>query len=215
MTEHEDGPVTYADPSGVTNVKRWKPVRDERGQAATFSVVIVIVVVVLAALLVWKISDLAVRIDDKAGAIQKTAVPINRATDAVTNIPETNRLASSILTSARPLEGELAQIINLAKDVDRLAASINSTAAGIDDTAAGIDNTASQILPVARAILADVNQINRNLDISLAPPRAPGIKSDTGEILGLANTAHARAACIDSKLSNPLLLRGPAADAKC
>ncbi len=195
--------------------KGWRPVRDESGQAATFSVVIVAVVVVLAALLVWKISDLAVRIDEKAGAIQRTAVPINRATDAVTNIPETNRLATSILTSARPLEGELAEIIRLARDVDRLAASINGTAATIDDTAAGIDVTAAGILPVARAILADVNQINRNLDIALAPARAPGIDADTSEILGLAIQAHGQASCIDAKLALPLLGGGTGADGHC
>ncbi len=178
--------------------KPWRPVRDERGQAATFSVVLVIVVVVLAAFLVWKISDLAVRIDQKAGAIQRTAVPINRATDAVTNIPETNRLASSILTSAKPLEGELAEIIRLAQDVDRLAASINRTAGTIDDTASAIDVTGAGILPVARAINADVGQINRNLDITIGLARA--IDADTNVVLALARKAHGHAGCIDGEV---------------
>ena len=185
----------------------WRPVRDESGQAATFSVVIVAVVVILAALLVWKISDLAVRIDEKAGAIQRTAVPINRATDAVTNVPETNRLASSILTSARPLEGELAQIINLAKDVDRLAASINNTAGTIDDTASAIDATAASILPVARAINADVGQINRNLDITIRLAQA--IDGDTNAVLALARRAHAYAGCIDGNVDNIPPVVGP------
>ena len=183
----------------------WRPLRDERGQVATFSVVLVVVVVLLAAVLVWKISDLAVRINQKAGAIQRTAVPINRATDAVTNIPETNRLAGSILTSAQPLENQLREIVALARDVDRLARSINGTAAGIDDIAAGIDRTAAQILPVARAINTDVILINRSLDIALDPARAPGINADTSRIVGQAQAAHARAACIDRKLDNPIL----------
>ncbi len=189
---------------------RWWGPRDESGQAATFSVVVVIVVVTLAALLVWKISDLASRINEKAGAIQRTAVPINRATDAVTNIPETNRLATSILTSARPLEGELAEIIRLAKDIDRLAASINNTAATIDDTASAIDVTAAGILPVARLINADVVQINRNLDGSIA--RAASINNDTSDILNNAIRAHRSAACINAE---PLLLGAQGADGHC
>ncbi len=184
-------------------VKRGRPVRDERGQAATFSVVLVAITVLLAALLVWKISDLAVRINHKAEKIQQTAVPINRATDAVTNVPETNRLASSILTSAQPLEGQLAEIIRLAKDVDRLAASINGTAGTIDNTANGIDTSAAGIPPVGRAILADVNQINRNLDITVNFAR--DIDVDTSEILALARKAHGKAGCIDGEADAVLL----------
>jgi methyl-accepting chemotaxis protein len=194
-------------PKGDQMTNRWKPLRDEQGQAATFSVVLVVVTVLLAAALVWQISDLASRINRKAGKIQQTAVPINRATDAVTNIPETNRLASSILTSAKPLEGQLAEIIRLAKDVDRLAASINGTAGTIDGTAKSIDAEGARILPVARAIDADVRQINANLDGSIG--RAGAIDGDTSNILGLANTAHRSAACIDRKVGTvPVVGRG-------
>ncbi len=178
--------------------KRWRPVRDEQGQAATFSVVLVVVTLLLSALVVWQISDLASRINRKAGKIQQTAVPINRATDAVTNVPQTNQLASSILTSAKPLEGELAEIIRLARDIDRLAASINGKAASVDGTAKGIDAEAARILPVARQINDDVARINANLDESI--PRARAIDGDTDDILGRARRAHAQAACIDSNL---------------
>ena len=178
--------------------KRWGPVRDEQGQAATFSVVLVVVTVLLAAVLVWQISDLASRINRKAGKIQQTAVPINRATDAVTNVPETNRLALSIRDSARPLEPQLAEIIRLAKDIDRLAASINGKAASIDGTAKGIDAEAAQILPVARQINDDVIRINANLDESI--PRARSIDGDTSNILGNADRADIQAACIDNNL---------------
>lgn len=182
----------------------WRPVRDEQGQAATFSVVLVVIVVLLAAFLVFEIASLAGRINDKAGKIQRTAVPINRATDAVTNIPETNRLASSILTSAKPLEGELAEIIRLAKDVDRLAASINGKASSIDGTAQGIDSEARRILPVVRQINDDVIRINGNLDESIQ--RAGPIDDDTTNILGNALRAHAQAACIDSNLIDSAVL---------
>ncbi|MDP8975093.1 MAG: hypothetical protein M3N28_01745 [Actinomycetota bacterium] len=197
--------------------KRWRPVRDEQGQAATFSVVLVVVTVLLAAVLVWQISDLASRINRKAGKIQQTAVPINRATDAVTNVPETNRLAGSILTSAKPLEGELAQIITLAKDIDRLAASINGKATSVDGTAKGIDAEAARILPVARQINDDVIRINANLDESI--PRARAIDGDTSNILGNANRAHDQAACIDRNLIKatdvPFVLGNGPGDGKC
>ena len=200
--------------------KRWRPVRDERGQAATFSVVVVVVVVLLAAVLVWRVAALAEAINDKAGEIQKTAVPINRATDAVTNIPETNRLATSILTSADPLEEELAEIIRLANDVNRLAGSINRTATTIDDTAGDIDATAVTIVGVARAILNDVNLINGNLDGSRLTGTstntravAGAIDRDTDAVRDLAGLAHSRAACIDMKLAGlAALLGGTAAD---
>ncbi len=183
--------------------KRWRPVRDETGQAATFSVVLVAITVLLAAVLVWKISDLAVRINSKAERIQQTAVPINRATDAVTNIPQTNQLASSILTSAQPLEGQLAEIIRLAKDVDRLAASINGTAGTIDGTAKGIDTAAAGIPPVGRLIEADVARINRNLEITVNLARdidgATG-STDSRSIVALAQRAHRKAGCIDGEV---------------
>jgi methyl-accepting chemotaxis protein len=197
-------------PKGDDMTNRWRPVRDEQGQAATFSVVLVAVVVLLAAFLVWKISDLAVRINNKAEKIQETAVPINRATDAVTNIPETNRLASSILQNAQPLEGQLNQIIGLARNVERLAGSINGTASTIDGTASSIDAEARRILPVTRAINADVRQINANLDGSIA--RAAGIDDDTSNIVRQASTAHTFAACIDRKL---VPLGSPGGDSAC
>ncbi len=190
--------------------KRWRPVRDEQGQAATFSVVLVVVTVLLAAVLVWQISDLASRINRKAGKIQQTAVPINRATDAVTNVPETNRLAVSIRDSARPLEGELAEIIRLARDIDRLAASINGKAGEVDQTAQGIDAEAARILPVVRQINDDVARINANLDESIA--RARAIDGDTSNILGQADEAHEQAACIDTNLRKGLNVPGVLGD---
>ncbi|MDQ3569923.1 MAG: hypothetical protein M3396_04720 [Actinomycetota bacterium] len=203
--------------------KRWGPVRDERGQAATFSVVVTVVVVLLAAVLVWRVAALAEAINRKAAKIQQTAVPINRATDAVINIPETNRLATSILTSAKPLEGELAEIIRLAKAVEPLAGSINATAATIDDTAKGIDAEAARILPVGRAILNDVRLINGNLDGSVLSGTsvstrgiAARIDGDTDAVRDLARLAHTRAACIDMKLAGiPVTGGAPADSAHC
>ena len=178
---------------------RWRPVRSEQGQA-TFSVVVVIVSVVLAGLLVWRVAETAEAINDKAGTIAQTAVPINTATDAVLNLPQTNQSAGSILETARPLQGKLAEIVRLAKSVDGLATTINASATSVDREAKGINGEAAGILAVAQSIDRGVRQININLDTTLGI--AGAIKGDTANILGRgAIPIHGNAACIDTKLS--------------
>lgn len=180
--------------------RRLRGARGEGGQA-TFSVVITIVVVILAAILLTRVSTTAESISKKASRISKTAVPIGVATQAVAggNLDKTNSLAGSILTTAQPLQPKLDEIIRLAKDVDRLAASINGSAGTIDNTAKGINSTAAGAFETARSIDRGVQQINRNLDDTLAIVTA--IKGDTGNILGQANLAHKEAACIDQALA--------------
>ncbi len=173
---------------------RWSLARSEKGQA-TFSVVLVIIAVLLAAVLVNRVAWTADAINKKAGNIAKTAAPINVATDAVLNLDKTNQLAGSILNTAKPLEGKLAEIVRLAQSVDRLAISINGSAADIDGTAKGINADASTIIATARSIDRGVKQIITNLNQTLGI--VGEIKSDSGNILGQANTAHKEAACID------------------
>ncbi|MGI8808472.1 MAG: hypothetical protein ACR2KK_11635, partial [Acidimicrobiales bacterium] len=103
---------------------RWWRSRSERGQAS-FSVVLALITVVLAGVLVNRVAWTAEAINKKAGNIAKTATPINKATDAVLNLDTTNQLAGSILVTAEPLQGKLAEIVRLAKSVDGLAKSIN------------------------------------------------------------------------------------------
>ncbi len=177
--------------------RRVSPLVDERGQA-TFSVVAAIVVVLLGGVLVWRVADTAESIEDKASTIAKTAVPINRATDAVTNVPETNRLAGEILQSAKPLEGVLTEIRDVAKSVDRHAISINGTAGTIDGTAKSINAEAVRIIAIARSIDRGVAQINANLDVTIASAIAAEV--DTTNILAQADAAHGTGACIDAKL---------------
>ena len=177
--------------------QRWRLAKGERGQA-TFSVVLVIVAVVLAAVLVNRVAWTADAINKKAGNIAKTAAPINVATDAVLNLDKTNELAGSILTTAKPLEGKLAEIVRLAQDVDRLAISINGSAGEINGTARGINADATTILATARSIDRGVKQIISNLNETLSI--VGGIKSDSGNILTQANIAHKEAACIDQPL---------------
>ncbi len=172
-----------------------KPPFGERGQA-TFSLLIVVAVVAIAVILLQRTAWHAEHINDKAGVIATTGGGINTATQAVLKLGRTNELAGSILETAKPLQGELDEIVRLAKSIDGLATSINNSAQSINGTARGINGTASTILNTARSINAGVQQINKNLDTTLAV--AASIKADTGGIIGEAVRANHLADCINS-----------------
>lgn len=193
---------------------RGRAVGSERGQAGANVVVLVVVLaaVGVASILLFKTLGAAQRINDKADNISKTGQGINIATDAVVQLNRTNETAGSILTTAEPLEGQLDEIVGLAKSIDGLGKSIlstagrinstartvNGTAGEIDSTAKGINSTAAQILDVARRIDNDVRIINETVDTTIGLARA--IKSDTGNILGQARRAHNNACDIDQSV---------------
>ena len=188
--------------------QRWRPARSDWGQAS-FSVVAAIITVILAGVLVNRVAWTAEAINKKAGNIAKTAAPINQATDAVLNLDRTNQLAGSILATAQPLEGKLAEIVRLARSVDALTVSINASAEDVDGTARNINGDAAGIVTTARSINRGVMQINTNLDRTIEV--AGQIKGDSGNILGQAELAHRLAACIDQGLPGP----GSPADGHC
>ena len=187
---------------------RWWRTRSERGQAS-FSVVLALITVVLAGVLVNRVAWTAEAINKKAGHIAETATPINKATDAVLNLDKTNELAGSILTTAEPLQGKLAEIVRLAKSVDGLAKSINGSATTVDGTAKSINANATRIVGTAQSIDRGVKQIITNLNRSLEITGA--IDSDATNILSQAELAHRLAACIDGGLPGP----GSPADGHC
>lgn len=186
-------------------IRSRKPERGERGQAA-LSLVGVIIAVVAAVILLQRTASLAERINSKAENIAKTGRGINTATDAVLQLDKTNELAGSILGTAQPLQGQLAEIVRLAQAIDGKATSINSSAVDINGTAKGINSTAAGILSTAQSINRGVAQINTNLDGTIGVAQA--IKGDTGNILGQARAAHETASCIDFGL-------GGTADGDC
>jgi methyl-accepting chemotaxis protein len=165
----------------------------ERGQA-TFSLLIVVAVVAVAVILLQRTAWHAESINDKAGVIAESGGGINTATQAVLKLGRTNELAGSILETAKPLEGQLDEIVRLAQSIDGLATSINNSAGTINGTARGINGTASTILGTARSINDGVAQINVNLDSTLALANA--IKTDTGNILTGAREADRMLDCV-------------------
>jgi methyl-accepting chemotaxis protein len=173
--------------------------RSERGQAS-FSVVAALVTVLLAGVLVNRVAWTAESINKKA---------LNEATDAALDLDRTNELAASILATAQPLDGKLAEIVRLARSVDALAKSINASATEVDGTAKSINADAGNILGTARSIDRGVMQINANLDRTIE--LAGQVKGDSGNILTQAEVAHRLAACIDQGLPGP----GSPADGHC
>lgn len=186
--------------------------RDERGAIApAYTAIITLVTVLLAAVLVNRVAWTAESINKKAKTIQDAAIGIKGDSTAVLNIDATNASASSILVSADPLDEKLKRIVSLAQAVDVKAKSINgsaatvsgtakdinNTAGGITPTAGGINSSVAGILDTAQSIMRGVNQINANLDGTIAI--VTQIRSDTGNIRTAADLADTRAACIDRK----------------
>ena len=121
---------------------------DRKGSSSLLQAVVLVVVLAatgVTALLLARTMRATDRINLKAKNIARTGQGINTATDSVIQLNRTNETASSILTSAKPLEGKLAQVITLAQSVDGLAKSINGTAGTINSTGGTINGTASAI----------------------------------------------------------------------
>jgi putative membrane protein len=182
--------------------------------------IVVLIVVVIAVVLLQRTASTAESINKKAATISKTGRGINDNTDSILQLTKTNQLGTSILNSAKPLQGQLGQVVDLANSINGLATSINSSAGSIDgtaktinnsagainSTASGINSTASSILSVANSIKSGVAMINQNLDATIGV--AQQIKGDTGAIVGGSGTGLTQAlhlaACINKELlGNP------------
>jgi len=201
--------------------------RDERGAVApAYTAIITLVVVLLAAGLVNRVAWTAEAINKKAETIKKSAIGIQADSTAVLDLDATNASASSILVSANPLEEKLKQIVSLARAVDVKAKSINgsastvsgtateinNTAGTVGGTAAGINSSIASILSLAQSIMRGVDQINKNLDGTIAV--VSQVRGDTGNIRTAADLADTRAACIDFQLPIGNLLN-PAPEPDC
>ena len=141
--------------------------RARGGGAGLFNVISVVILVVgvviigITAALLARTLAAAQSIDDKAQAIAKNAGNINVATDSVVSLNRTNELATSILQSAKPLQGQLNTVAVTARDIDDVAKSINETAETINTTAGTINHTAGTINDTARDIATSVDTISR------------------------------------------------------
>ncbi|MBA2439467.1 MAG: hypothetical protein H0V50_02200 [Thermoleophilaceae bacterium] len=154
--------------------------------------VIVVAVVGIAAVLLAKTVQNAQSINKKAQNIATTGTGINTATDSVTQLTRTNQLATSILGSAEPLEGQLDGIVSTAKRINGLAGSINGTAGSINSSATTINGTATDINSSATDINSAAGSINNsagsiNSSAGAINSRATSINSSAGTINTSAN----------------------------
>ena len=94
-----------------------------------------VLVIGIAAALLARTLATAQSIDKKAQTIAVNAGKINVATDSVIELNRTNELASSILSSTKPLQGLLNTLDATARDIAGLTKSINTTAGTIKATA--------------------------------------------------------------------------------
>ena len=137
------------------------------GGAGLFNVVSVVILVVgvlvigIAAALLARTLAAAQSIDKKAQTIAANAGKINVATDSVIELNRTNQLASSILSSTKPLQGLLDTVDATARDIAGVAKSINTTAGTIKDTAGTINGTAKTIDNTVGGVNNSVGTINR------------------------------------------------------
>jgi methyl-accepting chemotaxis protein len=136
------------------------------GGAGLFNVVSVVILIVgvlvigIAAALLARTLAAAQSIDKKAQTIAENASRIDVATDPVLELNRTNELASSILTSAKPLEGLLVTVEATARDIAGIANSIDATAGTINETAGTINETAGTINETAGGIDNSVGTID-------------------------------------------------------
>jgi len=157
--------------------------------------VVVVAVVGIAAVLLALTVQNAQSINDKAQNIATTGRGINLATDSVVQLNRTNRLARSILKSARPLETQLGGIVGTAQGIDGLAASINSNAQSINGTAGSINGTAGSINDSAGTINTSAGSINAAA--GTINSTAGSINSSAGRINSTAGSINSSAGSIN------------------
>ena len=135
------------------------------GGAGLFNVVSIVILIVgvvvigIAAALLARTLAAAQSIDKKAQTIATNAGKINVATNPVVELNRTNELASSILASAKPLQGLLNTTDATARDIAGLAKSIDTTAQTIENTAGVINRTAGTISNTAGGVNNSVGTI--------------------------------------------------------
>jgi uncharacterized protein YoxC len=163
-----------------------------------------VVVIGIAAALLARTLAAAQSIDKKAQTIAGNAGSINVSTDSVLQLNRTNEVASSILQSAKPLQGLLVTVDATARDIDGLAKSINGTAGTINGTAGTINGTATTINNTARDINSSVQTINGTA--ATINSTAKGIDNRAAAILDVAQRIDVDAANINDALARTVVI---------
>jgi hypothetical protein len=130
----------------------------QRGLAGT--ILVLVIAWALAAVLMLTGTLLAARdIDDRVDVITREVEPADSDLDAVRLAARTSRIADRILAAAKPLSGQLDEVLQAAGGIDRTANSILITARSINGTVASIHATVGSIHATVGSIESTVGSI--------------------------------------------------------
>ncbi len=179
--------------------------RDESGLAGAM-LVVVIAWALAAVLMLTATLVSAKQIDDRVVVITRNVEPIDQDLENVRLLTETNRIADGILEAARPLPGQLDELISINPSIDRNVLQILDSAQQINQTAKAINGTAGAINSTVNSIHATATDINGTVDsilgnvraihattITCPDPGQPGRAPQTGDII--ANLERSIRAC--------------------
>lgn len=162
---------------------------DESGLAGI--VLVIVILWALGAVLLLTSTLLSARqIDERVVDITSAVGDIDTDTDAVRLTQDIDESAAAILDAARPLSGQLDEVIASATGIDQKTTTILQTAQSINGTVKPINANAT-------SINATVDSINARLTAVLRT--AQSIDCPTGT--GIQDVAGARAACGDRGLT--------------
>lgn len=159
-------------------------------------IVLVILAVAGAALLLARTVNIAQRIDKKAQHIATSGRGINISTDSIVQLNRTNKIAGSILVSAKPLKGKLTSVVGTARSIRGYATAIDGKATTINNVAGTINTSATTIGSSANSINGSASQINSSA--KTINGTAGDISGSAKAINGLAGTINGTARGINS-----------------
>jgi methyl-accepting chemotaxis protein len=149
-------------------------------------VLVIVIAWALAAVLMLTGTLINAReIDDQVKVINTQVTPIDKDLNNVALLKRTTQLTIRIRKAAKPLSGQLDQVIGAARQIDRSAKSILNTAGDINQTAKTIHGTVFDINDTARSINAVVTSIHGNVS----------------SINGSVNSIHGRVVAINSTVA--------------
>ena len=138
--------------------------------------------------------------------------------NGASDVRRTDETASSILSSTRPLQGELAQMVEIAKAVDGLSGSIDTHTAAINTTvgqllttAGTMNKTAGEINSTTKKLAATsgtINDSSKKIGATTATinATAKGINQAVASLLDVAKRIDHDVALINGRLDSGIQL---------
>jgi methyl-accepting chemotaxis protein len=174
---------------------------EERGLAGLVLVIVIAWALAAVIMLIGTLTN-ARQIDDRVKIINSQVSPINKDLNNVKLVFTTNRIASGIRTAAAPLSGQLTQVNDAAKGINRTAGRILDTAGTINGTVTSIHGTVGEIHTTVASIHSNVLSINSTAHSILA--RAQSINGSVHSINASARSINATVHSIQSRVGTIL-----------